>query len=124
MWESILEEIGTLLKNERESRGLKISTASDALKIRKVYLEEIEHANLSKIKPDAYTIGYIKNYAEYLDLDLSELISKLKKACESYQLISSNDNFGSKEEVSPSKKVIFLSSTILVILYMLADFFL
>lgn len=124
MSENILKEIGGILKQERERRSFTISHVSEVLKIRKVYLEGIEQANLDVVKLDAYTLGYIKNYARYLKLNLSDLVLQLKKSVESIQLSSSNDNFENKESVAPSKKTIFFSSSLLVILYMLADFFL
>ena len=71
-------EIGGLLRGEREQLGFTLDQAATALKIRAKYLRAIEDGNITEIPSVVYLIGYLKNYADFLELNGDELIDAFK----------------------------------------------
>ena len=61
---------GDLLRYEREQRGMTIELASGRSRIKPAVLEAIESGETGEI-PSVYLRGYIRNYARFLDVDLS-----------------------------------------------------
>lgn len=66
---------GEILKKRREGLGISIKEASDALKISPEYLASIENDLFDKLPVAVYTIGYIRCYAKYLDVDAEPIIA-------------------------------------------------
>lgn len=61
---------GDLLRYEREQRGMTIEAVSGRSRIKPSVLEAIESGETGEI-PSVYLRGYIRNYARFLDVDLS-----------------------------------------------------
>jgi cytoskeleton protein RodZ len=61
---------GDLLRYEREQKGLSIERASMQSRIKPTVLEAIESGETGDI-PSVYLKGYIRNYARFLEVDLS-----------------------------------------------------
>jgi len=66
---------GEVLKKRREESGVDIKAVSDILKIRSEYLSAIEDDDFDKLPAAVYTIGYIRCYAKYLDVDAGPVIA-------------------------------------------------
>jgi len=66
---------GEILKKRREELGIDIKEASDALKINAECLSAIENDIFDKLPVAVYTIGYIRCYAKYLDVDADPIIA-------------------------------------------------
>ena len=71
-----MESYGELLRTTRESKQLDLDRASREISIEKRYLAGLEAEDNAVFPGDAYMIGFLKNYADYLELD-SEFILKL-----------------------------------------------
>lgn len=67
--------IGDRLRQARERRGVSISDASAALKIRIPILEAFEHEDLSQLPPHVYALGQLRTYAAYLGLDPATVVA-------------------------------------------------
>ena len=65
---------GEILKKRREELGIDIREAADALKISPEYLASIENDIFDKLPVAVYTIGYIRCYAKYLNVDAEPVI--------------------------------------------------
>ncbi|TAN40408.1 MAG: helix-turn-helix domain-containing protein [Nitrospirae bacterium] len=65
---------GSILKKRREELGLDITEVSVLLKIRKEYLSAIEEDLFDKLPAPVYTMGYIRSYAQHLNVDPTEII--------------------------------------------------
>jgi len=65
---------GEILKKRREELGIDIREAADALKISPEYLASIENDIFDKLPVAVYTIGYIRCYAKYLNVDAEPII--------------------------------------------------
>ncbi|MDR0540180.1 MAG: helix-turn-helix domain-containing protein [Spirochaetaceae bacterium] len=65
--------IGEKLKAAREAKGYSIDYVSRETNIARRYIEALEEGNFSQFPAEAYLIGFLKNYGEYLALDGKEL---------------------------------------------------
>jgi cytoskeletal protein RodZ len=66
---------GEIFKKKREELGIDIKEASDILKIGSEYLSAIENDIFDRLPVAVYTIGYIRCYAKYLDVDAGPVIA-------------------------------------------------
>lgn len=70
------ESIGSYLKRIREEKKMTIEEVASALNLKKDNIEAIESDTVINILPVAYARGFIRNYAEILELDKHEIIEK------------------------------------------------
>jgi cytoskeletal protein RodZ len=70
-----VKSIGDRLKSERESKSLSIDDVARDTNIAKKYLTALETEDFSVFPAEAYLLGFLKNYGEYLGLDIKELQS-------------------------------------------------
>lgn len=71
--------IGTMLKNMRQEKGLKIADVAKVLCIRKQYLEAIEESNYKEIPAFPYGVGFIRSYASFLGLNSGNIVELYKE---------------------------------------------
>lgn len=71
-------DFGAIFRKVREREDISLKEAADALKIRRKYLRAIEQNEFEDLPPRAYSLGFIRNYARYLDLDPEALVMKFK----------------------------------------------
>ncbi|MDD3655560.1 MAG: helix-turn-helix domain-containing protein [Atribacterota bacterium] len=74
-----MKEIGEYLKNRRIELGISLDEAEQFLKIRKKYLIAIEEGDESVLPGKTYFVGYLRNYANYLQADqdyINQLLDK------------------------------------------------
>ena len=69
-----LEEIGTILKTQREHLGFTIPNVEDQIFIPERYLIAIENGNLEELPSTVQGKGMVKNYAQFLGLDPEPLL--------------------------------------------------
>lgn len=69
--------VGQILKATRIARGLTLEVASKSLCLSKRHLINFEE-DQDTLFCDVYTLGFLKLYAEYLDLDKDEISQKFK----------------------------------------------
>ncbi|MDR2186278.1 MAG: helix-turn-helix domain-containing protein [Treponema sp.] len=70
-----MESLGEKLKAARESKKLSHDQIGRETNIAIRYLEALEAEEFSKFPGEPYVIGFIRNYGEYLGLDVQELLS-------------------------------------------------
>lgn len=68
--------LGEVLRTERERRHLTIQDIEQATSIRAVYIESIENGDYNKLPGDVYTKGFIKSYANFLNLNGEALVKQ------------------------------------------------
>ena len=73
------ETIGQRLKREREARYLSLEKAAEETRIRRIFLQALEADDFSVMPSAAQGRGFLRNYAEYLDLDIDELIAEIQR---------------------------------------------
>lgn len=69
-----MESYGTLLRQAREAKKIDISRVERETSISRQYIEALENENTAAFHGEAYLIGFLKNYAEYLELDSEKLL--------------------------------------------------
>lgn len=69
---------GEQLRHTREARGLSLVEAAATTHIRDRHLEAIEAMELVSLPPRPYTIGFVRAYAEFLELDADALVRRFK----------------------------------------------
>jgi cytoskeleton protein RodZ len=75
----MFESIGQRLKKERVARFLTLEQASEATRIRIVFLQALESDDYSAMPSAAQGRGFLRNYAEYLELNVDEMIAEMQK---------------------------------------------
>ncbi len=120
-----MELIGKTLKEKRIEKGLTIEDVSDAIKIRRKYLEAIESGNYSEIPDKVYTKSFLKIYAEFLELDrvyvlkryLDEISQEESVQIPSKTLGSANEgNYLYNKEKTGFRFLSFLSVVLVIVL--------
>ncbi len=67
--------VGEILKNARKDQKLELSEVEKATKIRVKFLEALENNDFDKLPPGTFAKGFIKNYASFLGLPVSETLA-------------------------------------------------
>ncbi len=71
--------IGEELKHLRLEKKQSLSQIAQQLRISERYLEAIENNDLTALPEQVYTLGFIKTYANHLELNGQEVVTKFKK---------------------------------------------
>lgn len=72
------DHIGSRLRNERLSRGMTLDQISETTKIRSDFLNAIENLAIDKLPSIGYVLGYVRSYAEVLDMDGDMVVARYK----------------------------------------------
>lgn len=67
-------KLGEILRNAREERGIDLARVERDTKIRSRYLSALERSEFRDLPGPVYTKGFLRNYAEYLNLDPEYLL--------------------------------------------------
>ena len=74
------ETIGRRLKKTREYRNLTLEKVEEATHIRLQFLRALEADDFSVIPSPVQARGFLRNYAQYLELDLDRMVEELRTA--------------------------------------------
>lgn len=74
------DSIGARLRQARELRRLTLQQVSETTKVRAHYLQALESDDYSAIPSAAQARGFLRIYAEFLELDQAELMSAVPSA--------------------------------------------
>lgn len=69
-----MDSYGELLRTAREEKKLTLEKVERETSISKDFLEALENENTEVFHGEAYLTGFLRNYAEYLELDSKKLI--------------------------------------------------
>ncbi len=69
-----MSRLGEILRAQREKKGLTLDQAAADTRIREKFLKALEDGDYQSLPGAVYTKGFLRNYAEYLDLDQEELV--------------------------------------------------
>ena len=111
-------EFGAALRELRLLKKLSLSEASNSLKIRQIYLFAIEEGRINDLPGSAYTNGFVRAYAGYLGLDITEVMRRFANAKGKVQ---ENENFVppsvEQEAYFPTGRVLFIAGCMAVLVY-------
>lgn len=72
-------QIGKLFQERRSKFGLSIGEVSEQIKIAPKYIRRIEEERWSELPSQAYVIGFISSYADFLELPTAEVIKSYRE---------------------------------------------
>ncbi len=75
-----MQTIGQRLKAAREEKQLTLDRIFEATRIRVNYLRALEDDDLSVMPSPVQARGYLRNYAEYLGLDIDRLLEEMRSS--------------------------------------------
>jgi len=70
--------VGSKLKLARKRKKLTIEQAEEGTKVRAKYLKAIEGDDWREFPSRIYVLGYVRRYAEYLDLESNKILSEFE----------------------------------------------
>ncbi len=71
-------DAGAWLAATRESAGLGLTEAAQKTHIKEQHLQAIESLDLASLPARPYAIGFVRAYAEFLELDPADVVSRFK----------------------------------------------
>lgn len=121
-------DIGARLKEARVSKGMSLDELQEITKIQKRYLAAIEEGKLEILPGKFYAKAFIKEYANAVGIDPSELLEEHKEEIpetkeESPPVEYSRMQRAKKESVEKNSKLFSIFPAIIVILLILAIVF-
>jgi cytoskeletal protein RodZ len=70
------DNLGSIFSEARKAKGISIDDAAEILRIKAEYLENIENGIFDFNLPSIYRRGFYKSYADFLDLNLEEMMAQ------------------------------------------------
>ncbi len=86
-----MKKISQTLKHERLARHLTLEEVEKSTKIKLAYLRAIEAGNFTRLPSKSYALGFVKNYAKFLDIPEEKTVPLFRRE---YEL-------GQREEFMP-----------------------
>lgn len=77
--------VGDTLRNRREERGEDLRYVAQILRIRYPYLKAIEDGQPDELPGPTYAVGFVRTYADHLDLPSEELVQRFKEEAANLQ---------------------------------------
>lgn len=71
-----MDEIGHILREARENKGLSLEEAQAQTRINARYLNALENGQYSALPTPVHARGFLRNYARFLGLDAQPLLSR------------------------------------------------
>ena len=104
--------VGIALRDARVARNLSLAEVSALLRIREAHLEAIELEDFDQLPGNVYAIGFIRTYAQYLELNESDLIMRFKAASVESDMVFEEEE---TEQISGALKISLLVVGALVV---------
>jgi len=70
-----MARFGELLRTQRERKGITLEQAAEDTRIREKFLVALENGDHHGLPGAVYTKGFLRSYAEYLDLESTDLVA-------------------------------------------------
>lgn len=96
-----MNELGSLLREAREAKGLTLVDVQEATRINPKYLEALEDGHYDVLPSEVHVKGYLRNYARFLELDPKPLLDRYAIDREKYVARSTNRGGGEYLDVDP-----------------------
>jgi transcriptional regulator with XRE-family HTH domain len=117
--EELLLELSGCLKRAREAQEISIEEIARSLKLRVVYLHALESGNWDEMPGEVYAIGFLKQYAAYLNIDVSESVKILKTG----EYILTKPLTFPDSPLAPSKTWVIVAALAFIVLFVLFNLF-
>ncbi len=74
-----MSEIGKILKEAREQKNITLEEVEKSTKIRQYYIKSLEEDKFENLPGKVYATGFLKTYANYLNIPTEKLVKELKE---------------------------------------------
>jgi len=71
-----MDELGSILRDAREMKGLTLAEVQDQIRINSQYLDALEEGNYHLLPTQVHVRGFLRNYARFLQLDPEPLLER------------------------------------------------
>ena len=85
-----IKRIGQFFRAKRKERNLSVKDIENATSIRSSYLDAIEEGRLDEFLSSVYALGFMRQYASFLDIDIEKIIREYPQA---FKLPGQNHDF-------------------------------
>jgi len=113
--EEIRQQIAERLTAAREKTGLGIEDVADRLKLPPAYLRAFESGDWRDMPEEVYTLGFLRQYAGFVGLDLSDDIHRLKSG--DYHL--TKPVTAPEPPTAPTRKWAIISAILFIVFFVL-----
>lgn len=117
--ETVDASLGGTLRQAREKKKLSIAQVAKKLCIKEIYLEALEQGHYYVFPGLAYGIGFLRTYAQFLDLDANEMVEKFHAETSSIKVEPMEMPIQQNVNLMPSGRTIFKGLIALIILYLI-----
>src|SRR5438132_12783983 len=69
-----MSKLGEMLRTQRAKKNITLEQAAADTRIREKFLKALEDGDYQSLPGAVYTKGFLRNYAQYLDLSTEELV--------------------------------------------------
>ncbi len=111
--------VGTILKNEREKKGLLLVDIEKQIKVREKYLKAIEEEDWNFFSSKIYITGILKNYSRVLNLDEKKILAFFRRDYEKKDDVRFKKKVTSAYLTSETKKFLRFGLIILALFFVL-----
>ncbi|MCO5386004.1 MAG: helix-turn-helix domain-containing protein [Desulfosporosinus sp.] len=80
------------LRTAREAKGMELKEVEEITKIRTKYLQALEDGDYGVLPGGVYTVGFLRSYARFLDLDADNLVNTFRMEATAAKLETTFDN--------------------------------
>lgn len=109
--------VGSILKNEREKKGLLLSDVEKQIKVREKYLKAIEDENWNYFSSKIYITGILKNYSRVLNLDHKKVLAFFRRDYERKEEVKFKRKVESSYLTSETKKFLRIGLVIITLFF-------
>ena len=74
-----MDALGDYLKEAREKLNLSIEKISEDTRIMSKFIEAIEKEEFTAFPGEAYLVGFLKSYSEYLGIDGEDVVRRYER---------------------------------------------
>lgn len=90
------------MADERRKRKVTVKDVEKAIKIRAKYISAMEKDAFDQVPGEAYAVGFLRTYAEWLELDAGRLIERYRdEVAASPRIADSGSEFDYAEDSGP-----------------------
>ncbi len=101
-----MKSVGSLLLSARKSNGYTIEEVNRAIKIHPKYIKALESDDYSLFEGRVHAKGFLKNYAEFLELDQEEIMALWRREHEPSLEDKRGEKFTKIKALEPEKFII------------------
>jgi cytoskeletal protein RodZ len=97
-----MDELGHILREARETKGLTLQEVQSEIRINARYLEAMENGDYDRLPTPVHVRGFLRNYARFLGLDPNPLLDRYDYSLSNRSKNNNIPPLTSKEPIGPA----------------------